>query len=91
MANQLDNFFREFLEYNHKNNISIGRECKCIKIKLDVSKPLKRKKKVTRKNGSDFIVQCKYERLGDFVSRADLCLILKDFVGDLQINNTKRE
>lgn len=29
-------------------------------------KPLKRKKKIKRKNGSEFVVTCKYERLGDF-------------------------
>lgn len=37
-----------------------------IKIRLDVRKPLKRKKKIKRKNGTKVIVTCKYERLGDF-------------------------
>lgn len=37
-----------------------------IKIRLDVRKPLKRKKKIRRKNGTEFVVTCKYERLGDF-------------------------
>lgn len=37
-----------------------------IRIRLDVRKPLKRKKKIKRKNGSEFVVTCKYERLGDF-------------------------
>lgn len=36
-----------------------------IKIKVDVRKPLKRKKKISRKNETYFVVQCKYERLGD--------------------------
>lgn len=37
-----------------------------IKIKLDVRKPLKRRKKIKRKNGTEFVVSCKYERVGDF-------------------------
>lgn len=35
-------------------------------IKLDVRRPLKRKKKITRRDNSEFVVSCKYERLGDF-------------------------
>lgn len=37
-----------------------------IRIKIDVRKLPKRKKKICRRSGSDCIVQCKYERLGDF-------------------------
>lgn len=66
VGKQLGNFFGEFLLYDVKNNTSIWRECMRIKIKLDVRKPLKRKKRITRRNGSEFIVTCKYERLGDF-------------------------
>lgn len=63
---QLGNFFGEFTAYDPKNNNSIWRECMRIKIRLDVRKPLKRKKKIKRKNGTEFVVSCKYERLGDF-------------------------
>ncbi|KAL8128305.1 hypothetical protein AgCh_015044 [Apium graveolens] len=63
---QLGNFFGVFLEYDHKNNTSIWRECMRIKVKLDVRKPLKRKKKILKRNGTEVIVICKYERLGDF-------------------------
>lgn len=66
VGKQLGNFFGEFLEYDAKNNSSIWREYMRVKIRLDVRKPLKRKKKITRKNGTEFIVHCKYERLGDF-------------------------
>lgn len=59
-------FFGEFLEYDHKNNTSIWREFMRIKVRLDVRKPLKRKKKIIRRNGEEVIVSCKYERLGDF-------------------------
>lgn len=37
-----------------------------VKIRIDVRKPLKRRKKICRKSGQDFVVTCKYERLGDF-------------------------
>lgn len=62
----LGNFFGNFLEYDSKNNTSIWRECMRVQIKVDVRKPLKRKKKITRRDGSEFVVKCKYERLGDF-------------------------
>lgn len=50
VGKQLGDFFGEFLEYDHKNNTSIWRESMRIKIKLDTRKPLKRKKKITRRN-----------------------------------------
>lgn len=66
VGKQLGDFFGEFLEYDHKNNTSIWREYMRIKVRLDVRRPLKRKKKITRRNGVEVIVSCKYERLGDF-------------------------
>lgn len=66
VGKQLGDFFGEFLEYDLKNNTSIWRESMRIKVRLDVRKPLKRRKKITRRNGVDVIVSCKYERLGDF-------------------------
>lgn len=66
IGKQLGDFFGEFLEYDQKNNTSIWRECMRLRIRLDVRKPLKRKKKITRRNGADVVVNCKYERLGDF-------------------------
>lgn len=66
VGQQLGNFFGSFVQYDPKNNSSIWRECMRIKIMLDVRKPLKRRKKIKRKNGSEFVVSCKYERLGDF-------------------------
>lgn len=50
----------------HTNNSSIWRECMRIRIRVDVRKSLKRKKKTKRKKGSEFVVTSKYERLGDF-------------------------
>ncbi|XP_074327265.1 uncharacterized protein LOC141665185 [Apium graveolens] len=63
---QLGNFFGTYITYDNKNNSSIWREYMRIKVRIDVRKPLKRKKKIKRKNGSEFVVSCKYERLGDF-------------------------
>ncbi|KAL8088698.1 hypothetical protein AgCh_038468 [Apium graveolens] len=53
---QLGNFFGEFIEYDHKNNTSIWREYMCIRVKVDVRKPLKRKKKITKINGSEVMM-----------------------------------
>lgn len=66
VGKQLGNFFGEFLQYDVKNNTSIWRECMRIRVRLDVRKPLKRKKKIVRKDGSEFVVSCKYERIGEF-------------------------
>lgn len=66
VGKQLGDFFGEFITYDAKNNSSIWMEYMKIKIKMDFRKPLKRKKKIRRKNGTEFTVHCKYERLGDF-------------------------
>lgn len=34
-----------------------------VKIKIDVRRPLKRKKKIVRRDGSEIMVYCKYERI----------------------------
>lgn len=46
--------------YDYENDNSLWRDCMQIKIKFDVRKPLKRKKKITTRDGKEFIVQCKY-------------------------------
>ncbi|XP_074336796.1 uncharacterized protein LOC141673970 [Apium graveolens] len=66
VGKHLGDFFGEFLEYDSKNNSSLGREFMRIKVRLDVRKALKRKKKITKKNGVEVMVSCKYERLGEF-------------------------
>lgn len=66
VGKQLGDFFGEFLLYDARNNSSIWMEYMRIKIRIDVRRPLKRKKMITRKNGTKFVVNCKYERLGDF-------------------------
>lgn len=66
VGKQLGNFFGEFIQYDAKNNTSIWRECMRVRIRLDVRKPLKRKKKILKKDGTEITVSCKYERLGEF-------------------------
>lgn len=66
VGKQLGNFFGEFLEYDTKNNASIWREYMRVRIRIDVRKPLKPKKKIVKKDGTEFTVTCKYERLGEF-------------------------
>lgn len=88
VGRQLGNFSGEFLEYDAKNNSSIWRDCIRICIRLDVRKPIKRKKKIVKKDGSQFVVTCRYERLGKFCFRvawsptmiysAEIMLILKE-------------
>lgn len=49
-----------------------------LKISVDVRSPLKRKKKIVGKDKTEFVVQCKYQKLGD------IC-----FIGGL-VTHTKR-
>ncbi|XP_074361558.1 uncharacterized protein At4g02000-like [Apium graveolens] len=65
VGRQLGNFFGEFLEYDARNSMS-WRDCMRVRIKIDVHKPLKRKKKIIKKDGSKIIVEYRYERLGEF-------------------------
>lgn len=66
VGKQLGNFFGTFLEYDSKNNASIWREFIRLKIRLDVRKPLKMKKKICKKDKTEVVVHCKYEKFGDF-------------------------
>lgn len=66
LGKQLGDFFEEFLKYDSKNNTVIWREFMRIKVRVDVRKPLKCKKKIMKKNAIDVMVFCKYERLGEF-------------------------
>lgn len=72
VGKQMGNFFGEFLEYDAKNNTSIWRECMRVRFKIDVRKPLKRRKKITKKDGTEIMVECKYERSGEFCFQCGL-------------------
>ncbi|XP_074346159.1 uncharacterized protein LOC141684922 [Apium graveolens] len=54
------------LPYDTKNNSSIWHEYMRLRIKIDVRKPLKRKTKIVKKDKTEVVVTCKYEKLGDF-------------------------
>lgn len=45
-----------------------------IRIMVDVRFLLKRKKKVSRKNKMDFVVNCKYGKLGNFCFLCGFCI-----------------
>lgn len=66
VGKQLGNFFGSFLQYDSKNNSSIWREFMRLRIRIDIRKPLKRRKKICKKDKSEVMVSCKYEKLGDF-------------------------
>ncbi|XP_074334031.1 uncharacterized protein LOC141671643 [Apium graveolens] len=66
VGKQLRNFFGNFLHYDAKNNSSIWREFMRLRIRIDVRRPLKRKKKTVKKDKTAAVVNCKYEKLGDF-------------------------
>lgn len=66
IGKQLGNFFGTFLQYDSNNNSSIWREFMRLRIRVDVRKPLKRKKKICRRDRTEVVVNCKYEKLGDF-------------------------
>lgn len=63
---QIEIFCGKFLKYDHKNNTNIWKESMITRAKLDVRKPFKRMKKITRRNGVEVVVICKYERLENF-------------------------
>lgn len=66
VGKQLGNFFGTFVSYDPSNSASIWREYMRLKIKVDVRMPLKRKKKICKRDRTECIVNCKYEKLGDF-------------------------
>ncbi|XP_074373983.1 uncharacterized protein LOC141714359 [Apium graveolens] len=77
---QLGNFFGKFVSYDSTNNTSIWREYMRLKIRLDIRLPLKRRKKICRRDRTEFIVTCKYEKLGDFSLDVVFFLIQNDHV-----------
>lgn len=52
VGKQLGNFFGYFVLFDPNNNTSIWHESMRSKVKIDVIKPLKRKKKICRKDGT---------------------------------------
>lgn len=65
IGKQLGNLFGTFLQYDSNNKSSIWREFMRICVKINVRKPLKRKKKICKKDKSEVVVHCRY-KLDDF-------------------------
>lgn len=80
VGKQLGNYFGMFIKYDSNNNSSKWREFMRLKVRIDVRKPLKRKKKICRKDKTEVVVNCKYEKLGNSVSSADYYHIQRDSV-----------
>lgn len=59
VGKQLGNFFGTFMQYDLNNNSS-WREFMRLRVRLDVRKPLKLKKKIWKKDKSEAVVNCKY-------------------------------
>lgn len=66
VGKSLGKFFGTFIQYDSHNNSSIWREFMRLKIHVDIRRPLKCKKKIVKKDKTEVVVNCKYERLGDF-------------------------
>lgn len=54
-----------------------------IRVRLDVRRPLKRRKKIMKKNGEELMVSCKYERLGEFCLLVGCLLTRNDTAGSI--------
>lgn len=50
VGKQLGNFFGNFIQYDLNNNSSIWREFMRLRIRVDIRKPLKRRKKICKKD-----------------------------------------
>ncbi|RHN78166.1 putative transcription factor interactor and regulator CCHC(Zn) family [Medicago truncatula] len=63
---EIANYIGEFLEYDAKNNSNFLRSYMRIRVLIDITKPLKRQKKIKRQGGDSSFIKFKYERLGNF-------------------------
>ena len=59
-------FVGKFIQYDETNNTRFGASYMRVKVRIDVSRPLKRWKKILLSNGSSSQVLFKYEHLGLF-------------------------
>lgn len=66
VGKQLGDFIGQFLQYDTNNNAGFWKSYMRISVAIDVSKPLKRCKKIRKSGGEWFIVNFKYEKFGSF-------------------------
>lgn len=66
VAKQLGNFIGSFIEYDTKIVQSGRGRIMCVRVKMNVGKPLRRRKKFTLPNGDSAYVRFEYEKLSLF-------------------------
>jgi 14-3-3 protein epsilon len=66
VGQRLANYIGTFVEYDKNNNSSFWRQYMRIRVKIDVTQPLKKEAKVKNKEGRLCVVTFKYEKLGIF-------------------------
>ena len=66
VGKQFCDFVGKFIQYDETNNTRFGASYMRVKVQIDVSRPLKRWKKILLSKGSSSQVLFKYERLGMF-------------------------
>lgn len=83
VGKDLGNFIGEFLEYDVKNSSNHLRQYMRIRVLLNVTKPLKRQKKIKRPGGDTLTVRFKYERLGNFCYYCGILGHIEDYCDKL--------
>ncbi|KDP44332.1 hypothetical protein JCGZ_19199 [Jatropha curcas] len=66
VARDIGNYVGEFMEADERNFSGIWREYMCIKVRMDVRKPLKRRMQVKKAGGVWTWISFRYERLSTF-------------------------
>ncbi|KAJ9175225.1 hypothetical protein P3X46_013802 [Hevea brasiliensis] len=66
VAKNIGNFLSEILCADPKNYDHIWRDYMCVRVRMDVRKPLKRKMRIKMPKGDWVTISFKYERLGTF-------------------------
>jgi len=79
VGKDIGNFIGEFLEYDAKNNSNHLRSYMRIRVLLDVTKPLKRQKKIKKPGGDSGYIRFKYERLGNYCYFCGMLGHIEDF------------
>jgi hypothetical protein len=79
VGKEIANFIGEFLEYDAKNNSNYLRSYMKIRVLMDVTKPLKRQKKIKKPGGECSYIRFKYERLGNFCYFCGLLGHIEDY------------
>lgn len=72
VGKHMENFIREFLEYDSKNNTGGSRPFMRIKVLVGLRNPLKTGKKLRKPEGEWQMIQSNCERLGNFCFACDV-------------------